>query len=132
MTTVPTSGSGAICVSATQPNCSGIVASGADLEFKPETNDALELGAKYNGRGIDVNVALFRQLFSNFQLNTFNGLNFIVENINSCSKDLGGADTDSSSETGACTGKSRAGVKNQGVEVELFTRPMTDLASTPA
>ena len=128
VTTVPTSGSGAICVSATQPNCSGIVASGADLEFKPETNDALELGAKYNGRGIDVNVALFRQLFSNFQLNTFNGLNFIVENINSCSKDLGGADTDSSSETGACTGKSRAGVKNQGVEVELFTRPLTDLA----
>ncbi|MGZ2411904.1 iron complex outermembrane recepter protein [Sphingomonas sp. F9_3S_D5_B_2] len=124
----PLSGSGAICVSATQPNCGGVVASGADLAFKPETNDAFEIGAKYNGRGIDVNVALFRQLFKNFQLNTFNGLNFIVENINSCSEDLAGADTDSSSRTGACTGKSRAGVKNQGVELEIFTRPMPDLA----
>ncbi|MGH6658357.1 MAG: TonB-dependent receptor, partial [Sphingomicrobium sp.] len=28
-----------------------------DLQFKPETNDAFELGAKYNGRGFDVNVA---------------------------------------------------------------------------
>ena len=35
-----------------------------DLQFKPEINDAFELGAKYNGRGFDVNVALFHQLFT--------------------------------------------------------------------
>ena len=52
-----------------------------------------------------MNFALFHQVFRNFQLNTFNGLNFIVENINSCSDDLSGADTDNNSRTGACTGK---------------------------
>ena len=86
----PLSGSGAICVSALQAGCQGVVASGADLEFKPEINDAFELGVKYNGSGIDVNVAVFRQLFRDFQLNTFNGLNFVVENVNSCEDDLAG------------------------------------------
>jgi outer membrane receptor protein involved in Fe transport len=98
------------------------------LIFKPETNDAFELGAKFNGRGIDVNFALFRQLFKNFQLNTFNGLNFVVENINSCSDDLNGADTDQFDNTGACTGHTRAGVRSQGFELEVFTRPIRDLA----
>ena len=56
-----------------------------DLRFKPELVDAYELGAKFNGRGFDVNVALFDEEFRNFQLNTFNGVNFVVENINSCS-----------------------------------------------
>ena len=83
---------------------------------------------KYHGRGIDVNFALFHQVFRNFQLNTFNGLNFIVESINSCSDDLGGADTDTNSRTGACTGKVRGGVRSQGFELEAFTRPMRDLA----
>jgi iron complex outermembrane recepter protein len=124
----PLSGSGAICVSPLQKGCQGIVASGADLQFKEETNDAFELGLKYNGRGIDVNVALFRQLFDNFQLNTFNGLNFVVENINSCSKDLDGADVDNSGTTGACTGKTRAGVKSLGAELEVFTRPLKDVS----
>jgi iron complex outermembrane recepter protein len=124
----PLSGSGAVCVSTTQPGCAGILASGADLEFLPETNDAMELGAKYNGGWIDVNVAVFRQLFTNFQLNTFNGLNFIVENINSCSTSLNGGDTDNDPRTGACTGSTRAGVEDTGVEIEAFTRPMRDLA----
>lgn len=117
-------GNGAICVSAVQPGCGGVVASGADLEFKPETNDAVELGAKYNGPGFDINVALFHQLFRDFQLNTFNGLNFIVENINACKEDLQGADADNSSATGLCTGGTRAGVRSQGIEIEAFTRPM--------
>lgn len=117
-------GNGAVCISAAQPGCGGVVASGADLQFKPETNDALELGAKYNGPGFDVNVALFRQLFKNFQLNTFNGLNFIVENINACKTDLSGADADNSPVTGACTGGTKAGVRSQGIEIEAFTRPM--------
>ena len=98
------------------------------LKFKPETNDAFELGAKYNGRGFDVNLALFHQLFRNFQLNTFNGLNFIVENINACKEDLGGADTDNSAVTGACTGGTKAGVKSYGFELEVFTRPMANVS----
>ena len=131
LTNPPLSGSGAICVSAAQAGCQGIVASGADLQFKPEINDAIELGAKYNGRGIDVNVAVFRQLFRDFQLNTFNGLNFIVENINACKGDLiggDGADEDNSSLTGACDGGTKAGVKSQGVELEVFTRPLANLS----
>ena len=122
------SGSGAICISTAQPNCQGIAASGADLEFKPEINDAFEIGAKYKGRGFDINFTVFHQLLRDFQLNTFNGLNFIVENINSCSDDLGGADTDNDPTTGACTGKTRAGVKNTGFELEAFTRPMRNVS----
>ena len=34
-----------------------------------------------------VNVALFRQEFQNFQLNTFNGSVFLVQNINGCDAD---------------------------------------------
>ena len=124
----PISGSGAICTSATQTGCQGIVASGADLQFKPEINDAFEAGIKFHGRGIDVNFALFHEVFRDVQLNTFNGLNFIVETINSCSTDLNGADTDNNPRTGACTGHSRAGVRSQGFELEAFTRPMRDLA----
>ena len=120
-------GNGAVCVTATQFGCGGIAASAEDLKFKPETNDAVELGLKYNGRGLDVNVALFHQLFENFQLNTFNGLNFVVENINSCEDDLGGADEDNSAATGACTGDTRAGVRSMGVEVEIFSRPLPNV-----
>jgi outer membrane receptor protein involved in Fe transport len=115
--------------SPTRPGCIDF-ASADDLEFKPEINDALELGMKYNGSGIDVNVALFHQLFRDFQLNTFNGVNFVVENVNSCEDDLDGADTDNvtlPAETGACDGDTRAGVKSRGIEFELFSRPMTDV-----
>jgi outer membrane receptor protein involved in Fe transport len=126
--TPPLSGFGAICVSAAQPNCQGVVASAADLEFKPEINDALEIGAKYKGRFFDLNLTLFHQLFRDFQLNTFNGLNFIVENINSCSTSLNGADKDNDPRTGACTGHKRAGVKDTGFELEAFTRPLPDVA----
>jgi outer membrane receptor protein involved in Fe transport len=124
---------GAVCpTTGTLP--AGCVAGGPasldNLKFEPETNDAIELGVKYNGPGIDINIAAFHQLFKNFQLNTFNGINFFVENINSCSDDLNGADTDNSQivPTGACTGKTRAGVKSQGVEFELFARPMRNLS----
>ncbi|MFC7536139.1 TonB-dependent receptor [Sphingomonas sp. GCM10030256] len=118
-------------------NSSGVPVPGAvttaaslqDLEFRPEINDAMEIGAKYNGRGFDVNVAVYRQLFKDFQLNTFNGLNFFVENINSCEDDLNGADTDNSQvvPTGECTGDTRAGVKSRGIEVEVFTRPLANV-----
>nr|WP_314441789.1 TonB-dependent receptor [uncultured Sphingomonas sp.] len=98
------------------------------LQFAPEINNAYELGAKYNGRGIDVNVAAFLQRFEDFQLNTFDGTRFIVENINACKTDLGGADRDSSATTGACTGDTKPGVTSKGIELEVFARPATDVA----
>ena len=96
------------------------------LQFAPEINNAFELGMKYNGPGIDVNLALFRQDFKDFQLNTFNGLNFEVATVNSCADSLGGADQDNSSATGACAGKLKAGVRSQGAEIEIYTRPFRD------
>ncbi|MES2904488.1 MAG: TonB-dependent receptor [Pseudomonadota bacterium] len=96
------------------------------LQFEPEINTAYELGLKYNGNRIDANFAVFRQDFDDFQLNTFNGLNFEVATINSCGDDLSGADSDSSSLTGACNGKLKSGVRSQGAELEIFTRPFRD------
>jgi outer membrane receptor protein involved in Fe transport len=99
------------------------------LEFEPELNDAIELGAKYNGRGIDINVAAFQQKFRDFQLNTFNGLNFFVENINGCKTDLGDADSDNIIPNGACSDDDlEPGVTSRGVEVEIFTRPVQDVS----
>ena len=60
------------------------------LGFDPETVDAYEVGFKYDGRGFDVNVAGFYQKFSSFQLNTFNGVNFVVENVRGCTTLAGG------------------------------------------
>ena len=83
----------------------------ANLQFDAETVDAFELGFKYTGRNFIFNVAAFHQRFSNFQLNTFNGSVFLVQNINGCSADLGNsttngvtmpADQDASTATGAC------------------------------
>ena len=56
----------------------------------------IEVGGKYNGRGFDVNLAVFQQSFDDFQLNLFNGIAFEVDTVNSCSDDLNGADTDNS------------------------------------
>lgn len=119
---------GAICPTSgpVPAGCAGN-ASSEDLEFKAETNEAVELGMKFNGRMIDVNIALFNQLFKNFQLNTFNGVNFEVANINSCEEDLDGADGDASNFTGACDGDTRAGVRSRGVELEIFSRPLPDV-----
>ena len=67
-------------------------------------------------------------MFNNFQLNTFNGVNFVVENINSCCDDLGGADTDNSSAPVACDGhKQRRRDARSGFELEAFFRPMPEV-----
>ena len=95
------------------------------LRFDPEINNAFELGLKYNGGRIDANFAVFRQDFEDFQLNTFNGINFEVANVNSCS-DIVGSDTDNSSTTGFCDGKVRSGVRSEGAELEIYTRPFRD------
>jgi outer membrane receptor protein involved in Fe transport len=97
------------------------------LAFAPELVDAFEIGAKFNGRALDVNIAAFDEQFRNFQLNTFNGTNFLVENINSCSADLGGADSDNSLALVACSGTIRPGLRSRGVEVEAFFRPIPDI-----
>ncbi len=74
----------------------------SQLEFDPETVDAWEIGAK--GVVLDtvqLNVAVFWNEFDDFQLNSFNGLNFVVDNI--------------------------GGVTSKGVEVEVQTRPLDQL-----
>jgi iron complex outermembrane receptor protein len=103
----------------------------ADLQFAPEKVTAYEAGFKYSSRLITVNVAAFRQEFSNFQLNTFQGTVFIVQNIQACKDDLGGLDQDSSSTTGTCAAdRTKPGVISQGIEVEAFLRPVRDLQLT--
>jgi iron complex outermembrane recepter protein len=71
------------------------------LQFDPEKVDAYELGAKYSTSFFSVNAALFYQKFTNFQLNTFNGINFIVANLPE--------------------------VKSKGVELEVFASPVDGL-----
>ncbi|MCA3255253.1 MAG: TonB-dependent receptor [Alphaproteobacteria bacterium] len=101
----------------------------AQLQFEPEKVDAYELGAKFDGRKINVNAALFYQQFKNFQLNTFNGINFIVENILACKTGLNGADADLLATTGACAaGNTKAGVVSKGVELEAQLLPTDDLS----
>ena len=106
------------------------------LQFDPELVTAFEIGAKYSTGPFSLNVAAFRQEFSNFQLNTFNGSVFLVQTINGCSASLGGADRDQSTFTGspnfnaaaATTGACAAGdvgygVLSQGVELEASLVP---------
>ena len=93
------------------------------LTFEPEIVNAFEFGYKLNKPGFDLNIAAFYQKFTGFQLNTFNGVNFIVVNINACKASLNGADRDDSSVTGACTGGTKSGISAKGLEIEAFMRP---------
>lgn len=113
------------------------------LQFDPETVNAFEVGAKYATGPFSLSVAAFRQEFKNFQLNTFDGTVFIVQNVNGCTTDLGGGDRDQSkftglprasnfnaaaSATGACsTDDLSYGVLSQGVELEAQIVPIRDL-----
>ncbi len=97
------------------------------LTFEPELVNSYELGYKWNGNGIDLNIAAFRQDFTGFQLNTFNGVNFIVVNINACKTSLNGADRDDNSATGVCTSGLKSGVRSAGLEMEAFLRPVRHL-----
>jgi outer membrane receptor protein involved in Fe transport len=102
----------------------------AALQFKPETVDAYEIGVKYDGRGIDVNLAGFYQSFQNFQLNTFNGVNFVVENVQGCTTLSGGdaSDADAIAGNSGCTGKQKSGVTSKGIELEAYLRPARNLS----
>ncbi|WP_374407730.1 TonB-dependent receptor [Pelagerythrobacter sp.] len=102
-----------------------------NLQFDEETVDAYEIGAKYQTREFGLSVAAFRQEFSNFQLNTFNGSVFLVQNINACADALNGADQDASAATGACSPDNiTPGVVAQGVEIEASLNPTRDFGIT--
>ena len=103
----------------------------AILQFDEETVDAYEVGLKYSGRRWGVSLAAFRQEFSNFQLNTFNGSVYLVQNINGCSTSLSGGDRDASAATGACAADDVSpGVVSQGFEFEASLSPIRDLTMT--
>src|SRR3546814_19938758 len=66
----------------------------------------------------------FWQEYSNYQLNTFNGVNFEVTNIQACKDDLGTGPIDNSAATGACASdRLKPGVVAKGFEIETFLRP---------
>ena len=113
------------------------------LQFDPETVDSYELGAKYSSGPFSAGLTLFRSDFSSFQLNTFNGTVFLVQNVNGCSSDLAGGDRDQSKFTGApnynaaaaTTGACAAsdvsyGVRSQGFELEASLVPAPSFRMT--
>ena len=96
------------------------------LQFDPELVDSYELGAKFSTGPFGLSVSAFRSDFSSFQLNTFNGTVFLVQNVNGCNNLVGGpaSDTDLSNATGSCaTGDITYGVRTQGVELEASLVP---------
>ena len=98
------------------------------LTFEPEIVNSFEFGYKLNKPGFDLNIAAFYQRFGGFQLNTFNGVNFIVVNVDQCKTSLNGLDRDLSNATGACTTGTKAGVTSKGLEIEAFLRPVRNVA----
>ena len=101
------------------------------LQFDEETVDAYEIGLKYANRQWSLGLTAFRQEFSNFQLNTFNGSVFLVQNINGCGTDLDGLDRDASATTGACDADDvTPGVVSQGFEFEAGLSPTRDVNMT--
>ncbi|MPT48624.1 MAG: TonB-dependent receptor [Sphingobium sp.] len=84
------------------------------LRFAAEKVDAFEVGLKYSRSKWSANIAVFRQEFSDFQLNTFNGTSFVVQNINGCDGGLSAARS--------CEDVT-AGLVSQGVELELTASP---------
>jgi outer membrane receptor protein involved in Fe transport len=76
-----------------------------DLDFEPETIDAYEVGFKSTIFGrTTLNVAAFHQQLHDYQLNAFNGFNFITRNVPE--------------------------VVSQGAELELASRLTDDLMVT--
>jgi outer membrane receptor protein involved in Fe transport len=93
---------------------------GASLQFDEETVDAFEVGVKYSSRAFSLNVAAFRQEFTNFQLNTFNGTVYVVQNINGCGKLVAATQT-------CAAGDVKPGVTSMGVEVEATIVPVRNV-----
>ncbi len=99
------------------PRSNGDVTS---LRFAAEKVDAFEVGLKYSQPKWSVNIAGFRQEFDDFQLNTFNGTSFIVQNINGCDSALSAARTCAEGDVGP-------GLITQGVELEATATPIRAL-----
>jgi outer membrane receptor protein involved in Fe transport len=103
-----------------------------NLQFDPELVDSYEIGLKYATRPFSISIAAFRSDFSNFQLNTFNGTVFLVQNVNGCDGGLVGgppSDRDTSATTGACAPDDVSyGVRTQGVEIETQINPFDSLS----
>lgn len=96
----------------------------ANLAFEPELVNSYELGAKYSTGPFSLSATLFRSDFSSFQLNTFNGSVFLVQNINGCATSLNGGDRDAIATTGACAPADVSwGVRSEGVELETSIVP---------
>ena len=108
------------------------------LQFDPELVDSYEIGAKFSNGPFGLSLSAFRSDFSSFQLNTFNGTVFLVQNINGCNNLVGGpnADTDQNlsaagtnfnanpNATGSCAADDITyGVRTQGVELEASLTP---------
>src|SRR3546814_11594735 len=80
----------------------------ADLRFAPEKVDAYERGLKLDLRRFRFSAALFYQKFEQFQLNTFNGISFVVENVQSGKEALTPV-VGASPQLGSCPGGTRPG-----------------------
>ena len=103
----------------------------ANLRFEPEYVTNYEIGAKIDLRQFKLNAALFYEEFDQFQLNTFNGVNFEVTNLSACKDDLAGGDTDASAATGRCAAnRLKPGVISKGLELEAFVYPARDVTFT--
>ncbi len=61
----------------------GLVPDATDLEFKAETVDSIEVGAKgaMAADRVRLNIAAWYSEFEDYQLNTFTGTNFVVTNL---------------------------------------------------
>jgi outer membrane receptor protein involved in Fe transport len=55
----------------------------SDLEFEEEGVDSFEVGLKYRDldNNFSINATIFYAMFDDFQLNTFNGTSFVVNNV---------------------------------------------------
>ncbi len=101
------------------------------LKFDPELVHSYELGFKWTLDKLNINMTVFRSDFSNFQLNTFNGTVFLVQNINGCKDSLSNFDRDASDVTGACpSGRVGWGVRTQGFEIETGFTPARNFRIT--
>ncbi|WP_334017525.1 TonB-dependent receptor [Sphingomonas aurantiaca] len=113
-------------------------ADAAGLRFNAEKVNNYEIGAKFNTRQFTLNVAAFRQEFTDFQLNTFNGSIFVVQNVQGCKDNLNGLDSDNGfnpvtgAQTGTCAPNraKKAGVISQGVELEATMSPIKQVTFT--
>ncbi len=99
------------------------------LRFAAEKVNAFEVGFKYSQRKWSLNIAAFRQEFRNFQLNTFNGTSFVVQNINGCD----GALTPGTNAAGGgrcASGEVGPGLISKGVEFEMTASPIRNVRFT--